>query len=192
MTSRAKEMLSTLLRPRKGNNKQQQRVDSSMFDSNPNTPSPGPATRRQQLEPRHATADFTEAEDDEEDEEEELNEEEEDVGDLPRFTQRRPDRGLHEAEGRRSSASMIPLFSASYLGEQDAFETKRNMFTDPSLKILYPSIASYMPSESSFRQGPKLVYPGNNYDPPKSPNFLSSQCSNRSGHSISPGQHCMR
>lgn len=92
-----------------------------MFHSNPNTPSPGPATRREYLEPRHATADFTEAEDEED---EESNEDEEDVAEeLPRFQRQRYDGvGMHDGEGRRNSGNaMIPLFSASYLGESETF-----------------------------------------------------------------------
>ncbi|KAH8201248.1 hypothetical protein TruAng_004565 [Truncatella angustata] len=82
MTTQAREMLSTLLRSNsdrlRGQDKDRRRpVESSMFNSNPNTPSPGPASRREYLEPRHATADFTEAED--EDEDEEFNERREDL-----------------------------------------------------------------------------------------------------------------
>lgn len=118
MTTQAKEMLSTLLRRsssnKKGGQDKRRRVHSSMFHSNPNSPSPGPASRREYLEPRHATADFTEAEDDED---EESNEEEEGPGELPRFTRSRHDGALQDGEGRRSSATMIPLFSANHLGK---------------------------------------------------------------------------
>ncbi|KAI0132177.1 integral membrane channel protein [Xylariales sp. AK1849] len=106
-------MLSSLLGPQKGDKKR--RVDSAVFNtSNPNTPSPGPANRREYLSPRHATADFTEADDDDEEESNE-EEDEEDVGDLPRFTRYRPDGIGHDADRRRSSGTMIPLFSASHL-----------------------------------------------------------------------------
>ncbi|KAF3024251.1 hypothetical protein E8E14_012233 [Neopestalotiopsis sp. 37M] len=120
MSTQAREMLSTLLRSSKkpAPTDKRRRVDSSMFHSNPNTPSPGPASRREYLEPRHATADFTEAED----EEDEESNEDEDVGELPpRFQRPRYDGGggsggIHDGEGRRnSSAAMIPLFSASHL-----------------------------------------------------------------------------
>ena len=124
----ATDMLSSLLRPRK---ESRRRHDSSMFDSNPNTPSPGPdrnpITRRASLgpEPRHATADFTEADDDDEESDEaadqaedgEGDEDEEGVGELPRFTRYRPgDMSMHDADRRRSSNTVIPLFSAGYLG----------------------------------------------------------------------------
>ncbi|KAK8105374.1 hypothetical protein PG999_008733 [Apiospora kogelbergensis] len=123
----ATDMLSSLLRPRK---ESRRRHDSSMFDSNPNTPSPGPdrnpITRRASLgpEPRHATADFTEADDDDEESDEaadqaedgEGDEDEEGVGELPRFTRYRPgDMSMHDADRRRSSNTVIPLFSAGYL-----------------------------------------------------------------------------
>ncbi|KAK6193854.1 Sister chromatid cohesion protein 2 [Pestalotiopsis sp. IQ-011] len=116
MPTQAREMLSTLLRSsKKPAPDKRRRVDSSMFHSNPNTPSPGPATRREYLEPRHATADFTEAEDEED---EESNEDEGAVPEeLPRFQRQRYDGvGMHDGEGRRNSGNaMIPLFSASYL-----------------------------------------------------------------------------
>ncbi|KAK8042783.1 hypothetical protein PG994_013266 [Apiospora phragmitis] len=124
----ARDMLSSLLRPRKESH---QRHDSSMLDSYPNTPSPGPdrnpITRRASLgpEPRHATADFTEADDDDEESDEaadEIEDGEEDgedgegVGELPRFTRYRlGDMGMHDSHGRRSSNTVIPLFSAGYL-----------------------------------------------------------------------------
>ncbi|KAI1877040.1 uncharacterized protein JN550_001112 [Neoarthrinium moseri] len=115
MTTRAREMLSSLLPPRKtDNDNSRRRLDSSMFHSNPNTPSPGPATRRDYLGPRHATADFTEAEDDE-DEVTHDEDEQDDGADLSRFTQYRPDGGMRDRDGRRSSATTMPLFSASYL-----------------------------------------------------------------------------
>ncbi|KAK8867789.1 Calcium channel YVC1 [Apiospora arundinis] len=123
----ATDMLSSLLRPRK---ESRRRHDSPMFDSNPNTPSPGPdrnpITRRASLgpEPRHATADFTEADDDDEESDEaadhvedgEEDDEEEGLGELPRFTRyRHGDMGMHDADRRRSSNTVIPLFSASHL-----------------------------------------------------------------------------
>ncbi|KAK8033438.1 hypothetical protein PG991_002836 [Apiospora marii] len=124
----ARDMLSSLMEPRK---ESRRRHDSSMFDSNPNTPSPGPdrnpITRRASLgpEPRHATADFTEADDDDEesdeaadevDDGEEEGEDDEGVGELPRFRRYRlGDMGQHDSHGRRSSNTVIPLFSAGYL-----------------------------------------------------------------------------
>lgn len=111
MITPAKEMLSSLLRP--GNRKTTTpRVDAALFDSNPNTPEPGPANR-QYLEPRHATADFTEADDDEDEESQDEND-----GRTPRITRPRYDGDSHDGDGRRRSSTMQPLFSASYLGEQ--------------------------------------------------------------------------
>ncbi|KAI1394074.1 uncharacterized protein F4822DRAFT_386986 [Hypoxylon trugodes] len=121
MVPPAKDMLSSLLRPRQA----ARRAESArlIFESNPNTPSPGPAGRNYGGQ-RHATADFTEGDDDDDDEEEEDeeihdNEEEEEDGDdveiddepsRPRVT-----RFLQEAHPRRNSPSLLPLFSASYL-----------------------------------------------------------------------------
>ncbi|KAK7748502.1 hypothetical protein SLS62_008542 [Diatrype stigma] len=63
----ARDLLSSLLRPRK--TRTSQRVDSNLFHPDPQSPSPGPANRDYH-EHRHATADFTEAEDEEEDHDE--------------------------------------------------------------------------------------------------------------------------
>ncbi|KAI2618828.1 hypothetical protein GGR54DRAFT_640368 [Hypoxylon sp. NC1633] len=99
----AKEMLSSLLRPRQAS----RRVDSTrIFNPSPNTPSPGPDIR-DYGEQRHAVADFTEADEDEDDEDD-FDLEDEPSG--PRVT-----RPFQETNARRSSASLIPLFSASYL-----------------------------------------------------------------------------
>lgn len=87
--------------------------DPSRFD----TPSPGPASRQRYQEPRHATADFTEADDDDE---EESNDDEDDAAtrDHPRYMRYRHDGGmLHDGDARRSSATIIPLFSSSHLGK---------------------------------------------------------------------------
>ncbi|KAI2617568.1 hypothetical protein GGS26DRAFT_596428 [Hypomontagnella submonticulosa] len=99
----AKEMLSSLLRPRQV----ARRVDPSrLFDSHPNTPSPGPADR-DYGEQRHATADFTEGDDEDEDEDDfDLD----DGPSGPRVT-----RPFQETNARRNSGSLIPLFSAGYL-----------------------------------------------------------------------------
>lgn len=128
-TASARDMLSSLLGPRKDSRR---RHDSSTLGSNPNTPSPGPdrnpLTRRASLgpEPRHATADFTEADDDDEESDEaadeiedgeEEGEDDEGLGELPRFRRYRlGDMGQHDSHGRRSSNTAIPLFSAGYLG----------------------------------------------------------------------------
>ncbi|KXJ95290.1 hypothetical protein Micbo1qcDRAFT_143534 [Microdochium bolleyi] len=81
------------------------RSDPTTFRTNPDTPSPGPVSRTQYDEHRHATADFTtEADDDEEDEEEEEEEEQED------------DEENHSGDDRQGrSADLLPLFSASHL-----------------------------------------------------------------------------
>ncbi|KAI0817281.1 hypothetical protein GGR55DRAFT_619721 [Xylaria sp. FL0064] len=99
MIPTVKDMFSSLLRHKHA----VRRADSHIFDSNPPTPSPGPASR-QYLEPRHATADFTEGEDDEEDDEE--NGDEFDPNHI-RFA----DQGAF----RRNHNPVIPLFSASHL-----------------------------------------------------------------------------
>ncbi|ORY65374.1 uncharacterized protein BCR38DRAFT_341252 [Pseudomassariella vexata] len=95
-----------------------------MFESNPNTPSPGP-TNRQYLESRHATADFTEADDDDdEDESNEEADEADEAGELPRLTTRyRQDSGGMQDSRRRSSTSMLSLFAASYLDSLPVYNT---------------------------------------------------------------------
>ncbi|KAI1107447.1 hypothetical protein F4804DRAFT_297079 [Jackrogersella minutella] len=107
MVPPAKEMLSSLLRSRQP----ARRVDSArLFDSNPNTPSPG-QTSRDYGEPRqrHATADFTEGDDENDDEDEDdFDMDEEPSG--PRVNW-----PFQETNTRRNSTSLLPLFSASYL-----------------------------------------------------------------------------
>lgn len=99
-----KETLSSILRPRQAT----RRVDMARtFDSDPNTPSPGPANRNYGGQ-RHATADFTEADDDEDEDEFDLD----DGPSAPRIP-----RPFQETNARRSSTSLMPLFSASYLGK---------------------------------------------------------------------------
>ncbi|KAI0482477.1 hypothetical protein GGR56DRAFT_685219 [Xylariaceae sp. FL0804] len=104
MVPPAKDMLSSLLRPTKT---AQNRVTARLFGSNPLTPSPGAASaNRDYLEQRHATADFTEAEDDEDEDEFDLDE-----PPRPRVARfHNGDDGDH-----RQPASMIPLFAAGYL-----------------------------------------------------------------------------
>ncbi|KAI1352931.1 hypothetical protein F5Y01DRAFT_278188 [Xylaria sp. FL0043] len=99
MIPTVKDMFSSLLRHKHA----VRRADSHIFDSNPPTPSPGPASR-QYLEPRHATADFTEGEDDEEDDEE--NGDEFDPNHI---------RFADQGASRRNHNPVIPLFSASHL-----------------------------------------------------------------------------
>ncbi|KAI1462073.1 hypothetical protein F4805DRAFT_192976 [Annulohypoxylon moriforme] len=106
MVPPAKEMLSSLLRPRQP----VRRVDSAhLFESNPNTPSPGQASRDNgERRQRHATADFTEGDDDDEDDEDDFDLDDRPSG--PRVTW-----PYQETNTRRNSASLIPLFSASHL-----------------------------------------------------------------------------
>ncbi|KAI1756919.1 hypothetical protein F4782DRAFT_480352 [Xylaria castorea] len=105
MIPTAKDMLSSLLRPKPA----ARRADSYPFDSNAQTPSPGPASR-QYLEQRHATADFTEG--DEDDDEEEDEEEDDGHGlDAHHPSIRFADQGV----SRRNHNPVIPLFSASHL-----------------------------------------------------------------------------
>lgn len=178
MTTRARDMLSTLLRSNSDSKEVQdkrRRVDSSMFHTTPNTPSAGPASRREYPRPRHATADFTEAEDDED---EESHEEEERVGELPRFTRSRHEGGPQEGEGRRSSATMIPLFSASHLGK--CMQLKLVMHTK-RYQTLCQSTTSCTRYGSSSRRGPRQALPGNSSNRLRYRSFWSSRCNNRSG-----------
>ncbi|KAI0428535.1 hypothetical protein F5Y09DRAFT_284668 [Xylaria sp. FL1042] len=102
MIPTVKDMFSSLLRSK--HKHAVRRADSHTFDSNPPMPSPGPASR-QYPEPRHATADFTEGEDDEDDE---------DNGD--EFDPNHPSiRFADQGAFRRNHNPVIPLFSASHL-----------------------------------------------------------------------------
>ncbi|KAI5866644.1 hypothetical protein GGS23DRAFT_602923 [Durotheca rogersii] len=95
----AKEMLSSLLRPRRS----AERADSArLFDPHPDLPSPGPAGRHYNTQ-RRATADFTEGDDEDDDDDFDLD------GAPP------GPRPFHEADVRRGSASLIPIFSTNYL-----------------------------------------------------------------------------
>ncbi|KAF3055911.1 Calcium channel YVC1 [Daldinia childiae] len=109
MAAPAKEMLSSLLL-RSG--QAAQHVNSARFDSNDHTPPPDP-TSRDYGQQRRATADFTEADEDEEEEEDDENADDFDLND--RRPGRRLSRPFREPNARRSSASIIPLFSATYL-----------------------------------------------------------------------------
>ncbi|XDG06739.1 hypothetical protein ABKA04_006354 [Annulohypoxylon sp. FPYF3050] len=101
-------MLSSLLRPKQPS----RRVDSAhLFDpnTNPNTPSPGQASRDYgERRQRHATADFTEGDDDDDDDDGDFDLDDRPSG--PRVTW-----PYQETNARRNSASLIPLFSASHL-----------------------------------------------------------------------------
>ncbi|KAI0555518.1 hypothetical protein F4679DRAFT_524195 [Xylaria curta] len=101
MIPTAKDMLSSLLRPKPA----VRRVDSYFYDSNAQTPSPGPASR-QYLEQRHATADFTEGDEDDDEEEDDGHE-----PDVQHPSIRFADQGV----SRRNHNPVIPLFSASHL-----------------------------------------------------------------------------
>jgi hypothetical protein len=105
--------MSSLLHPKPA----VRRVDSSFTNPTLETPSPDPV-RREYLERRHATADFTEGE-----EEEEEEEDEEDEGghehDGDQFNPnhqsiRFVDQGL--LRGHAKHHPLVPLFSASHLG----------------------------------------------------------------------------
>ncbi|KAI0417582.1 hypothetical protein F5X98DRAFT_374717 [Xylaria grammica] len=99
MIPTAKDMFSSLLRPKLA----VRRADSHLFESNPPTSSPGPAGR-QYLEERHATADFTEGEDED-------DEEDGDGFDPNHPSIRFADQGVF----RRNPNPVMPLFSASHL-----------------------------------------------------------------------------
>ncbi|RYP64757.1 hypothetical protein DL771_008611 [Monosporascus sp. 5C6A] len=106
----AKELLSSLLRPRKG--RASERVDSHLFDSNPSqSPSPGPANRDYR-DHRHATADFTEADDDDDPDD---DEDREHVDQGRRFSFLRPSRFRRDENGDAGPSGLLPLFSASHL-----------------------------------------------------------------------------
>ncbi|KAI3333051.1 hypothetical protein F4824DRAFT_277382 [Ustulina deusta] len=101
MIPTVKDMFSSLLRPKLA----VRRVDSHLFDANPPTPSPGPASRRY-VEERHATADFTEGEDDDDEDEDNADE----------FDPNHPSIRFADQGGfRRNSNPVMPLFSASHL-----------------------------------------------------------------------------
>ncbi|KAI0541068.1 hypothetical protein GGR58DRAFT_457786 [Xylaria digitata] len=103
MIPTVKDMFSSLLRPKLA----LRRADSHLFDSNPPTSSPGPASR-QYLEERHATADFSEGEGEDEDEEDEEDRDE--------FDPTHPSiRFADQAAFRRNQNPVLPLFSASHL-----------------------------------------------------------------------------
>lgn len=93
-------MLSTLMSPFKG------RRRSTNDDYAPRDPGPArPATHDEYIRHRHATADFTEADDDE-------DEEDSNDGRLPQF------RGGNRAddEDGLGPSGFLPLFSAGHLG----------------------------------------------------------------------------
>ncbi|RYP39424.1 hypothetical protein DL767_002158 [Monosporascus sp. MG133] len=106
----AKELLSSLLRPRKGG--ASERVDSSLFDSNPSqSPSPGPANRDYR-DHRHATADFTEADDDDDQDD---DEDRDHVDQARHFSFLRPSHFRRDKNGDAEPSGLLPLFSASHL-----------------------------------------------------------------------------
>ena len=102
-------------------------------------PSPGPATRRAAyVLLRHATADFTEADDDEDDSND---------GDGIGAAHHAPDEHLQEDEdGDRRSSHVLPLFSASHLGTPLTVFFKMH----GSLDLWHPCFSfSYMTPNSS-------------------------------------------
>ncbi|KAI1814320.1 hypothetical protein GGS20DRAFT_548990 [Poronia punctata] len=107
MMPTAKDMMSSLLRPRPA----VRRIDFNPFDSNRRTPSPdAEPSRREYHEQRHATADFTEGEDEEDEDGYEHN------GDRVNFNNpsiRFADQGGSRGNGKRNS--LVPLFSTSHL-----------------------------------------------------------------------------
>lgn len=102
-------MLSALLRPFKGSSSQAQDHGDLEHDI---AFRPSIAEYRRHL---HATADFTEADDDDEEDEEEDEEEESNHGEQSRYP-----RGARPAEddedGLARAAGLLPLFSANHLG----------------------------------------------------------------------------
>ncbi|EEY14756.1 conserved hypothetical protein [Verticillium alfalfae VaMs.102] len=96
-------MFTSLLRPRRHS----RHVDD---DGLPTSPSAGPAFRKPPLR-RHATADFTEADDDDEDSNDGMGDQYVD-GDEEQDDE---DNRLDDEDGVRRSLPVLPLFSASYL-----------------------------------------------------------------------------
>ncbi|RYP55042.1 hypothetical protein DL768_000358 [Monosporascus sp. mg162] len=106
----AKELLSSLLRPRKGG--ASGLADSYLFDSHPSqSPSPGPANRDYR-DHRHATADFTEADDDDDQDE---DEDRDHVDQGRHFSFLRPSRFRRDVNRDAGPSGLLPLFSASHL-----------------------------------------------------------------------------
>src|SRR5688572_10723854 len=91
-------MFSSLFQPA------QARPAEGEEDEAGDTPTPGPS-HRVYPEPRHATADFTEPDDDDDDSNQEG------------FGGRRDQADVEDEDGRRRSTPVLPLFSASYLGQ---------------------------------------------------------------------------
>lgn len=132
ISASARDMLASLLRPGAQSSTGRRRLDSSLYDSNPNSPGPD-RDRRDYLERRHATADFTEADDDDDETNDDNDDEdgtEHGAASRPRFARFRPAdangstpgagsggpaHGTHDADRQRSSNTAIPLFSASHL-----------------------------------------------------------------------------
>lgn len=108
-------MLSLLRRPRKGF----RRVDRHDSAS----PSPGPASQGYASR-RHATADFTEADDDGDDSNDEVERfDNEEVEEVDGGEEEEEEQDEHEEadedqgeDGRRTALPVLPLFSASHLG----------------------------------------------------------------------------
>ncbi len=111
----AKDLLSSLLRPRK--TRAVRRVDDShLFHPNPQSPPPGPVNSDYH-EYRHATADFTEADDDDDDDEDHDEDgDRQDVDGDQSFLFPRTSRFRRDENGQAVPSGLLPLFSASHLG----------------------------------------------------------------------------
>ncbi|KAL0933134.1 cation channel family [Colletotrichum truncatum] len=102
-------MFSSLLRPKQSN--RSRRIDRL---HERHSPSPGPAYRQYGGEPRHAAADFTEADDDEEEE----DEDEDGLG----HSGEDPD-VLDDEDQTHRSMPVLPLFSEAYLANRDFLDS---------------------------------------------------------------------
>jgi len=106
------DMLSLLLRPRKGRRRVEQHSPfSSQFDQ-----SSPVAARNQRQEVRHATADFTETDVDDENTEDE----EEDEGDEEDIGNDEDAMGSVDDEDGEEDSPLLPIFSAAHLGNLHA------------------------------------------------------------------------
>ncbi|KAI3320057.1 hypothetical protein HD806DRAFT_507619 [Xylariaceae sp. AK1471] len=109
MIPTAKDMLSSLLRPKPA----ARRIDSRLFDSNAHTQHPDPASREHRQQ-RHAIADFTEDEDEEEEAEDHDEGHNEDEFDPNHQSIRFADQPTNRRRNANPNPA-IPLFSANHL-----------------------------------------------------------------------------
>lgn len=104
-------MLSSLLRPKR--NRQRVVEEESPFPS-PYTAQSSPAyARRERIQARHASADFTATEDDEEEESDEERVHHDDMDDIEEEEEEEQD---DEDEDGGEEATLLPIFSAAHLG----------------------------------------------------------------------------